>query len=149
VEDVRREILASGIPEVAANILKRPVDGLDTLISAIAEMDAVVATRYHGIVFALQLNKPVVGISYDPKTSDLMRDMGLGDYVLDIDGLKFEALVNSFELLQNNMGQVEQTILEATAAYAARLAEQYDRVLSLVVAELPPNGGNGLGLDVG
>ena len=79
IEDVRREILASGIPGVASGILERPVDGFDTLITAIDEMDAVVATRYHGIVFALQMNKPVVGVSYDPKTSDLMHDVGLGD----------------------------------------------------------------------
>lgn len=138
VEDVRRDILASGIPGVAAGILERPVSGYDALISAIAEMDVVVATRYHGIVFALQMKKPVTGIAYDPKTSDLMRDVGLGDYVLDIAGLEFEALVGRFEQLEGNVDQLGQEILAATAGYSTRLGEQYDRVLSLVV---PPAAG--------
>lgn len=45
-----------------------------------AGAQVVVSARYHGLVFGLQLGRPVVGIGDAPKVRRLMEEAGLGDW---------------------------------------------------------------------
>jgi len=124
--------------------MRKPVDlgrlrvascrSVDELLGQIAGCDIVVATRFHGVVMALLLNKPVVALSNHPKTSDLMDDVGLGHYVLDIDGWEVKSLMERLELLQKTAAEVRVGIGHRVMHYRAALEHQYDGVLALVDA---------------
>ena len=45
--------------------------------------DVVVASRLHGVIFALLLARPVLALSYDWKVRKQMEDAALGDFVLE------------------------------------------------------------------
>ena len=62
-------------------IVDEPAHSTEQLLSQIAATDIVVATRFHNILLALLLNKPVVAISFHHKCASLMEQMGLSDTV--------------------------------------------------------------------
>jgi len=50
----------------------------------IAEADLVIGMRYHSMIFAALSNIPVVALSYDPKVTNLMKDLDLEEFCMDI-----------------------------------------------------------------
>jgi len=58
-----------------------PVDSVDGPLSRMAAMDYIVTCRFHGVVLAHILNKPVLAISHHPKVTDLMAALGLSHTV--------------------------------------------------------------------
>lgn len=65
-EDISRRIMAQ--MTVPAYLAKTPGDP-GSMLSLIRDMDAVVSMRLHTIIFAAQMQVPVVGCVYDPKVS--------------------------------------------------------------------------------
>ncbi|CAN5816327.1 hypothetical protein BH18ACT6_BH18ACT6_25360 [soil metagenome] len=59
--------------------------------------DAVVAMRLHGAMFGLKADKPTTAIAYDGKVDSLMDDCGLADWVIPLEGLAADKLVDTFE----------------------------------------------------
>jgi colanic acid/amylovoran biosynthesis protein len=53
--------------------------------SLIGRSQVFIGSRMHSNIFALQSGVPVIAIGYLPKTRELMRQLGLGDYVVNID----------------------------------------------------------------
>ncbi len=60
-------------------IINEPTLCVEKLLPQIAATDMVVATRFHNILLALLLNKPVVAISFHNKCASLMSQMGLAN----------------------------------------------------------------------
>jgi polysaccharide pyruvyl transferase CsaB len=54
----------------------------------------VIGMRLHSLIFAASGKTPMVSIAYDPKVSDVIEHLGLGDTVIDLGALTAEALVN-------------------------------------------------------
>lgn len=63
-------------------------------LSAIyANMDLHVGTRMHSNILAILSGTPVVAIQYEPKTKDMMDSFDLGDWVIDIEQINSERLI--------------------------------------------------------
>jgi colanic acid/amylovoran biosynthesis protein len=63
-------------------------------LSAIyANMDLHIGTRMHSNILAMLSGTPVVAIQYEPKTKDMMDSFGLGDWVIDIEQINPERLI--------------------------------------------------------
>ena len=45
----------------------------------------LIACRYHAIVFAMQLGKPLIAINYDDKVQRLLVESGLSNFCLELD----------------------------------------------------------------
>ena len=58
-------------------IIDEPIASVDDLLKQLAATDVVVATRFHNVLLALLLNKPVIAISFHHKCISLMSQMGL------------------------------------------------------------------------
>ena len=59
------------------SVTRLPYDSVKSakeLLAAMNKMDYVVTCRFHGVVFAHLLNKPVLAISRHPKVMDLMKE---------------------------------------------------------------------------
>jgi polysaccharide pyruvyl transferase WcaK-like protein len=106
-------------------IIDGAVGSVEDLLTQLAETDAVVATRFHNILLAMVLNKPVISISFHQKCTSLMQDMGLQDYCQDIKQLSAEKLIKQFCQLTKNADSLKQMISEKVADRRDALDEQY------------------------
>lgn len=110
----------------APRLIYEPAWSVDSLILQLNLSDVVVATRFHNIVLALLLNKPVISISCHQKCTSLMREMGLSSYCQDITLLRYETLVHQFEDLQANVERLRTIIKRRTLECRTAADEQYN-----------------------
>lgn len=113
-----------------------PIESVDELLSKISVMDFVVTCRFHGVVFAHLLNKPVLAISHHPKVANLMNDLGLSQYCVDIQTFTPSQLMNAFAGLTRNAEEVKSQLAAKLANYRSLLATQYDELFPLFTMEI-------------
>jgi polysaccharide pyruvyl transferase WcaK-like protein len=105
-----------------------PIFSFDDLVRQIAKADIIVATRFHAILFSYLLNKPVLGISYNEKTDDLMAAVQQSDYKISITRCSVNLLVQKFNLLQSHCeGETKRLEMKVSEQRQA-LEEQYKHV---------------------
>ncbi|HEX9626883.1 MAG TPA: polysaccharide pyruvyl transferase family protein [Acidiferrobacterales bacterium] len=131
IDDIQARLTetAGGIPPGLRVSLSASVDAL---IDTLSGLDAVVATRFHGVLLPLLVERPVVGICYQRKTRDLMDDMGQGGYALDLEGFEVEELWQCFVRLMERREDETQRITDKKNAYVAALERQYREVFGLL-----------------
>jgi polysaccharide pyruvyl transferase WcaK-like protein len=61
------------------------VPSVRDMLAFIRSCDVVVATRYHGLLLSIAQGVPVIGVSYHPKSFDLLEAVGLREFCVDID----------------------------------------------------------------
>jgi polysaccharide pyruvyl transferase WcaK-like protein len=128
IKDVETLIRAR-LPGLCAEQLScPPVSDSHDACAAIARTDMVVATRFHGVIFSLLMGRPVIAISYDPKTRDLMTDVGLGEFVADISSVDVPWLMSRFEQVRADAEVLCRRVEARTTAFRAALESQYDSV---------------------
>jgi polysaccharide pyruvyl transferase WcaK-like protein len=102
-----------------------PIVSVEDLLEQLAATDLVVATRFHNVVLALLLAKPVIAVSFHHKCASLMSQMGLSEYCQDINQLTLSGLIAQFSKLDQNADAVKQVISERVGACRDMLDEQY------------------------
>ncbi len=107
------------------------------LLARIVETDLVVATRFHGILLSLLLRKPVLALANHHKMADLVTDLGLSEYLLDVHTATCADLTARFLLLVRDRDAVERRIAGRVSEYRAVVERQYDRLLSEVASGRP------------
>lgn len=88
-----------GDPALMHNVLADPARYLSDVMSKMAATDIVIATRFHNVVCALKMGKPTLSLSYAEKNAALLRDAGLGAYVLGVENFDVETLKTQFQHL--------------------------------------------------
>lgn len=132
VDDILSLLGRNGHRPARVSRTAQPVASLDDLLNTIAGTDMVIASRYHGVVLSYLLYKPVVGIAYHKKTIELMKQMGQGEYALDVTGFDIEALTSRVLRLEHEASEVRRQIERRLPELRAAVDAQFDRVLSLV-----------------
>ena len=98
----------------------------DQLLGQLAATDIVVATRFHNVLFALLLEKPVISISFHEKCSSLMRQMRLSEFCLNMGEFSADCLIEKFSDLEKNADRLRLLIKQRTVEFRAALDEQYN-----------------------
>lgn len=106
----------------------QPIESVGELLARMSAMDFVVTCRFHGVVFAQLLNKPVLAISHHPKVANLMHDLGLSQYCFDIRTFDPIQLTDGFASLARNAEEVKRQLAGKLANYRSVLAAQYDEL---------------------
>jgi polysaccharide pyruvyl transferase WcaK-like protein len=106
-------------------ILDQAALSVEQLLPQIAATDIVVATRFHNVLLALVLNKPVIAISFHQKCASLMSDMGLADYRHDINQMNAWRLIEQFQAAEKNAEKLKPFIRERVERSRKALDEQY------------------------
>lgn len=96
------------------------------LLKTISEMDYVITCRFHGVVFAHLLNKPVLAIAHHPKVTDLMQALGLSSYCVNIGTFDAIDILHRFVLLVRNREAVKAAMAEKLTEYWMKSAAQFD-----------------------
>ncbi|MGO9531637.1 MAG: polysaccharide pyruvyl transferase family protein [Syntrophobacteraceae bacterium] len=113
-------------PHYEGRIIDEPILSVEDFLSQLAVTDVVVATRFHNVLLALVLNKPVISISFHQKCVSLMDEMGLSEYCQDIDRLNVDRLIEQFCALRTNAEDLRLMIRQRTEGFRMALDEQYN-----------------------
>jgi polysaccharide pyruvyl transferase WcaK-like protein len=109
-------------------ILDQAALSVEQLLPQIAATDIVVATRFHNVLLALVLNKPVIAISFHQKCASLMSEMGLADYRHDINQMNAWRLIEQFQGVENNAEKLKPLIRQKVEQSRKALDEQYELI---------------------
>ncbi len=118
-------------------LLRNTIQTFEDLVSEISRADLVVANRYHGILISLMLNKPVLAVAYHEKSRALLTQVGLEEYVVNINNFKTEDLIERLKALEINASVIRTKIAASMAPLHKALQVQYDVVLGLIGVEAP------------
>jgi hypothetical protein len=77
------------------------------------------------------LNKPVVGICYYRKSSELLTEVGLGDFHVSIDDFTCDDLITKFTELMKIESDARKLIASIYGCYEDELEEQYENILNI------------------
>lgn len=81
------------------------------LKSIYAELDYLIGTRFHSVIFAMSAGVPSIAIAYGGnKGEGITTDMELDDYVIRIENINLNELKNKFLLLVNNEFEIKSKI---------------------------------------
>jgi polysaccharide pyruvyl transferase WcaK-like protein len=132
IDDIRRKIINDLRQEYEVDPLEISIQSISDLVNQISVLDLVVATRFHGIMLSFLLNKPVIGISNQPKMDSLMKDMGQEGYLFDLESFDVETLKQRFLVLEANGDRIKRTLKPIISGYREALKKQYEEVFKLV-----------------
>jgi len=104
------------------------------LMRAMAPVGAVVATRYHTMICALRLGKPVVALSYAPKFAALLAQMGLEEFRQSAGSVVAAVLVAQFAELEKRREEITEAIAAGNAAYEGAAAAQFAELSGVLFA---------------
>src|SRR5262249_44618683 len=125
-QDLRKELEERRLKYEDGRIIDEPASSVGELLSQLSSVDVVVASRFHNILLALMLRKPVVAISYHEKFQPLMNGVGLGEFCQDIEHIDVDDLIGKVVRLQENASGIKLQIARETESYRAALDEQYE-----------------------
>jgi polysaccharide pyruvyl transferase WcaK-like protein len=113
-----------------------PVNSVEGLLDQMGTFDYVVTCRFHGVVLAHLLNKPILAISHHPKVANLMEQLGLEQYCVDIQTYDPGDLANRFKALAHHDREVRQSLAASLVANRLKVASQFDQLFSSVDVEV-------------
>jgi polysaccharide pyruvyl transferase WcaK-like protein len=109
----------------AAPIDFQPVSSTDALMSRLALVETVVATRFHNVLVALACARPTLAIAYGGKHRALMAQMELEEFCQNIRQLDVERLKEQFIALRADSERIQRMLATHARAHQGRLHEQF------------------------
>jgi polysaccharide pyruvyl transferase WcaK-like protein len=128
MEDLQMALLSHhGVPssQYSVNLC---IKSTHDLLATMSEMDYVVTCRFHGVVFAHLLNKPVLAIAHHPKVVELMADLELSTYCVDIRDFDPNLLAERFESMVINAEEIKSRMAASWTRNRQRLRSQFDEL---------------------
>jgi polysaccharide pyruvyl transferase WcaK-like protein len=128
-KDLRAALQKRGVRYEESGIVDDDISSVESLVAQLACSDVVISPRFHNLLLALMLHKPVIAISYDPKSDALVDSVGLGRYRQPLDGLDVGALVEQFVEIESSRHALAASLPGKMEKYRLLLERQYDLVL--------------------
>ncbi len=139
-QDLRRALEQRGVKYEDGRIIDEPASSVDQLLSQLSTVDVVVSCRFHNLLLALMLGKPVLAISYHEKFQPLMDSVGLGEFCQDIERIDVDALIERVVVLEKNAASTKQHIALEITSFRDALDEQYHRILTVLYSPVRNRG---------
>lgn len=106
---------------------------LTELMRDMADMEFVVASRYHNVLSALKLAKPTISLGYARKNDVLMESMGLGGFCQHAAAIDFDRLVTQFAELERRSGELGENLAKRSLEHTQRLERQAATLSAIIV----------------
>lgn len=91
-------------------------------------MDWFIGTRMHSCIFSLTANIPTIAIEYQYKTSGIMKDLGLEDWVIRVEDVRFDVLAQKFDSLRENREEYLKALARNLPAYKSKARNVADEL---------------------
>jgi polysaccharide pyruvyl transferase WcaK-like protein len=144
-ERIRDEVIAylrARRPQLdPSRIVAEPISSIDELMRQIASVDTVVASRFHNVLCALMLGKPTLSVGYAAKFGVLMEEVGMAEFCQSAHSVDVDRLIEQFTELESRSPQLEQMIMERTAANVRLLNHQFATLSALLFRSSGPDDG--------
>jgi len=105
------------------------------IVDTIDRAEIIVGTRFHVTVLPLRLGKPVLGICYQRKSKELLGDVGLEAYSVDINAFTSDELCDKFDKLVENLDLVNRDVATRYERYVDLMDEQWDRLAHMILVD--------------
>lgn len=128
IEDLEMALLSCHGVISSQYSVSRSVKSVQDLLATMSEIDFVVTCRFHGVVFAHLLNKPVLAISHHPKVMDLMTDLGLSNYCVDVQDFDPKLLAEKFASMVIHAEEIKSRMAMSLTGNRQRLMRQFDEL---------------------
>jgi polysaccharide pyruvyl transferase WcaK-like protein len=114
-------------------VVAESITSFAELTEAMMPTGIVVATRYHNVMCALKLEKPVISIGYAAKNVAIMTDAGLGEFCQHSNTLDVDKLIEQFTELESRADEVRHTIAKRNEQNRQLLGEQFAALSTLLI----------------
>ena len=131
IEDVKTILMTDRSLDLDKYLRTPMIATFDDLIAQISRAGIVVASRFHGVLLSLLLEKPVLALSHHPKVASLMQHVGQTDYILDIGTFDAETAAVRFAALETKRDIVHGEIKSNVIMHQQRLESQYDELFGV------------------
>jgi polysaccharide pyruvyl transferase WcaK-like protein len=121
----------SGLKYDNGQIIHGSASSVSELLSQLAGTDIVVASRFHNVLLALLLGKPVVAISFHDKVDSLMNAMGLTQFCQDIEHVDVDKLIHQLTTLEENSEGIKREVSRQSELYRRALEDQYEALFKV------------------
>lgn len=104
------------------------------LAGLLADCEITLGMRYHSVIFSALSGVPVAALAYDPKVTQVMKDLGLGEFSLPVAGLSSERLLESLNAVWDRRIELRKLVeagcneLKVRAAGNRTLVEKFVRL---------------------
>jgi polysaccharide pyruvyl transferase WcaK-like protein len=132
--DLKRALEERRIAFDDNDISDNPALSVGELLLQLSSVDIVVSSRFHNLVLALILKKPVFAISYQEKFAPLIEAVGLSDFYLDIDHIDVDELIDKVIRLRETAPAIGARTAKHMETYRAALDEQYERMRHVILS---------------
>ena len=88
------QVVSQGVAQPERVVAAMGEYSAEQLKSMIGQMDLVISSRFHSIIAALSLRRPVIAVSWSHKYPELLRSVGLGEFVYPHEDLEPGTLVD-------------------------------------------------------
>ena len=92
------------------------------IVSALVDVDFLVASRLHSAILGFLTQKPVIAISFDPKVDWLMQDFRQCDYLLHIHNFTAEDVIKALCRLEVR----DRIVVGQIASYRSEIASAFE-----------------------
>jgi polysaccharide pyruvyl transferase WcaK-like protein len=128
IEDLQLALLSHHGITSSQYSVNQCVKSAHDLLATISGMDYVVTCRFHGVVFAHLLNKPVLAIAHHPKVMDVMTGLELSSYCVDIRDFDLKLLEERFASMVINADEIKSRMAASLTRNRQRLRSQFDEL---------------------
>jgi polysaccharide pyruvyl transferase WcaK-like protein len=115
---------------VSQYAVNHTVKSVRDLLATMSRMDYVVTCRFHGVIFAHLLNKPILAVAHHPKVTELMAGLELSDYCVDIQDFDVSWLTERFSLMVNNAEEIKSRMAASLMKNRQQLRNQFDELFA-------------------
>lgn len=122
VRDLQNRIRISHLRQVVFE----PASSLQDVMQQIAKTDIVIASRYHNVVCALLMERPVISIGYARKNDALLSDTGLSEFCHHIESFDPDRVLEQIDEIDSRKSELMRHITDGARLYRQKLAEQED-----------------------
>jgi polysaccharide pyruvyl transferase WcaK-like protein len=118
---------------VAGQIHFPAIKGWKDLVTALLDVDYLVASRLHSTILGFVSRTPVVAISFDPKVDWVMEDLDQTDYLLQIRDFASEDVLSALDRMKVRRDAVIERITSYRQSILSASARQYDSLTRLAL----------------
>jgi colanic acid/amylovoran biosynthesis protein len=98
----------------------------------IAQCYATIGMRYHSNIFAAKGCKPFIAIAYEEKMIGFMQEHHLNEYMIPLQSLDSDTLINRFDSMVANYDSYQKQLLDSRESFRANAQETADAIINFL-----------------